>query len=88
MAVLGLAASIGAALLAGFLLELARPVLRTPRQLRHALGVSAIAAAGRVQMPADRMAGSVRLALTLLILAAGAWYSWTLVAPALVPAAA
>lgn len=88
VAVLGLAASIGAALLAGFLLELARPVLRTPRQLRHALGVSAIAAAGRVQMPADRMAGSVRLALTLLILAAGAWYSWTLVAPALAPAAA
>ena len=81
VAVLGLAGSMGAALLLALLLELARPILRTPRQLEKALGIGVIAVARRVPTPAERTAGLVRLAVTVAILAAGAWYSWRLIVP-------
>ncbi|MBV0891401.1 hypothetical protein KTN05_05975 [Paracoccus sp. Z118] len=81
VAVLGLAASVGVALLLALLLELRRPILRTPRQLEQALGVGAIAVAHRIPTPAERMSGLVRMAITVGILTAGAWYSWQLISP-------
>ncbi|WP_134726297.1 hypothetical protein [Paracoccus luteus] len=81
VAVLGVAATGGAALLLALLLEFSRPILRTPRQLEKALGTGAIAVSRRLPTPAERAAGLARLALTVAVLAAGAWYSWRLVVP-------
>lgn len=81
IAILGLAASVGLAFLAAFVQEMRNPVVRTPRQLQSALGVGPIAVALRRPSPGQRVASNLRVALTILILAAGGFASWQFIAP-------
>ncbi|SCY53641.1 hypothetical protein [Paracoccus tibetensis] len=60
VAVLGLAASLAAALAAAFLLEMRRPLLRTPAQLQKALGVAPIAVSALRPSRAQRRRARLR----------------------------
>lgn len=60
VAVLGFAASLAAALAAAFLLEMQRPLLRTPAQLQKALGVAPIAVAALRPSRAQRRRARLR----------------------------
>lgn len=85
IAILGIIGSIGLSLLAAFLLELSNPVVRSPRQLQHALGVAAIASAPHRPEPAERLSMSLSLLLAFAILTAGAIMAVRLVYPELFP---
>lgn len=81
IAVLGLAASLGLAFLAAFVLELREPVIRTSRQLERALGVAPIAVARRRPSPLLFLGNGLRLLATVAILGLGGYLSWQLVFP-------
>ncbi|TJZ91999.1 hypothetical protein FA743_09280 [Paracoccus gahaiensis] len=72
VAVLGAAMAVAMALAAGFALELARPVLRTPAQVRKALGVEPIAVAPYRPTPRAQVMARVQDVTALGILAFGA----------------
>lgn len=71
VAVLGAGTGMALALLAGFLLELSRPVLRTPGQVRKALGVEPIAAARYRPSPKAQILARVQDVVSLGILGFG-----------------
>ncbi|MBM3606294.1 MAG: hypothetical protein FJX25_16685 [Alphaproteobacteria bacterium] len=72
VAILGVGGSFALALLAAFALELARPVLRTPRQVHKALGVTPIAVARYYPSGRARLQTMMRNLATLSILTVGA----------------
>ncbi|TGN48875.1 hypothetical protein E4L95_18730 [Paracoccus liaowanqingii] len=72
VAVLGAAMAVAMALAAGFVMELARPVLRTPAQVRKALGVEPIAFAPYRPTPKAQVMARVQDVVALGILAFGA----------------
>ncbi|CAM3211142.1 hypothetical protein PANO111632_08170 [Paracoccus nototheniae] len=71
VAVLGAGTSIAMALIAGFLMELMRPVLRTPGQVRKSLGVEPIAVARYRPSPRARIMARAQDMASLGILGFG-----------------
>ena len=71
-AALGLAVSIFMALMAGFALEMANPVMRTSRQVERALGVAPIAVSRFRPTAAQLAANRTRNLQALSILGTGA----------------
>lgn len=79
--VFGFTGSLGLAFLLAFALEMKQPVIRTPRQLEHALGVAPIAVARRRLSPVEWAGSRMRLLATVAILAMGGLLSWQMVFP-------
>lgn len=71
VAILGLTGSVMLALLAALALEMANPVLRSPRQVERALGVAPIAVARWIPNPAQIAAERTRNIQALAILGGG-----------------
>jgi len=79
VAVLGAAASFGAALAAAFLLEMRRPVMRTAAQVQRALGIAPIASVVTLGSSRQRQRKALNYLFAVLILAAAALTATNLV---------